>query len=180
MFKTTILKYIESPLLEEINTEIANNLNNEHWDVHHSSDYKNWGPGRHGQTFWLNFVKNDLTFQYEYQSYFPNTMNIIKLFAQSDNLGRTYWHRLSKGKMIEKHADIGAYFSKLRNRYQIYLDTPDDFELMVDGEFQSPVPYKNCFVDFNLSLPHYYKNNNDKDFYILVIDILKPEYKIIY
>jgi len=190
MQNSIIHKYLDSLIVQTINKELLDNRNNKLWGKHininvgpeykaYSKEYNDTGPLRHGTTFWLRTVSDGLKFIKDQTKYFPETLTIIKELAKSTDYARCYWHTLAPNDMIDLHIDNLPYFDFISHRYQVYLDIPDESIIIIDNEVQNPAKFRNCILDFNFSLPHYYKNNSDKAFTFAVIDILKLEYKLI-
>lgn len=82
------------------------------------------------------------------------------------------------GNKILKHTDSNVWFvkhNKLIHRYQIYLDGSDENVLYVDDEHKNSVDWNDSIIDFALEQPHYYVNNSNKPWLLLVFDILNTE-----
>lgn len=105
----------------------------------------------------------------------PYTMKFIREQFGDPKLGRCYWHKLAPGQQIKPHRDTLGYVSDdtVLTRYQIYLDIPDDFDLIFDEEKQQPDRWARSLVGFCYKKLHSYSNRSQKDFYILVFDILE-------
>lgn len=176
---STIVKYLDQDAIDIIHQELLENKDSELW-AHHSgpnhqllSEKNKYTGLRHGKTFWLYFRNNLLDICLDQTQYFPKSINIIKDLAGPNCLGRTYWHNLGPGLSIDEHVDKSVYFDKVLHRYQIYLTLPTDMVMFFDGKLQDPNKFKNCILDFNFSLPHYYKNiSNTETVVLLVADVM--------
>jgi hypothetical protein len=186
--QSTVFGYLTSEIISNLNQELLNNKNNPLWGGHVPENslkykqYSNNGPLRHGKTVWLEHMWTSLVWNFGDIKNFPETNKIIHELAGTCDYGRCYWHTLPPGAEIDKHqdtADIPSYFDFVKARYQIYLDIPEEAIIIIDDKIWGAKTLKNCILDFNMTLPHYYKNNSNRDFTFAVIDILNPDCKVI-
>ena len=189
--QSTVFKYLTPEIISSLNQDLFNNKNNPLWGNHVAEKtlMYNWystnGPLRHGKTIWLEHVwhaRTSLAWIFGDIKNFPETEKIIRELAGICDYGRCYWHTLPPGAEIDKHqdtADIPSYFDFVKTRYQIYLDIPEEAIIIIDDKIWDLKTLKNCILDFNMTLPHYYKNNSNRDFTFAVIDILNPDCKVI-
>jgi hypothetical protein len=181
-YNSTVFKYLDSKTIFELNQELSVNKDNPLWGAHISNNsYMKFGQLRHGKTMWLECVSLSLMHSSRNLEYFPKSFEIIKELSGINDYGRCYWHTLPPGAVIERHRDVDSshsYFDFVENRYQIYLDIPDEAIVVIDDTLQDPSKFRNCILDFNMTRPHYYKNNSKRDFTFAVIDILKPGLKV--
>ena len=75
-----------------------------------------------------------------------------------------------------EHTDSVLKFvedGQLDTRYQIYLDCPDNL-IVIDGVERNAKEFENSIVDFDLRMPHSYRNSGNTDWYFFVFDVMKP------
>jgi hypothetical protein len=109
-----------------------------------------------------------------YLDNFATTRKIIYEIADGRRLGKCYWHRFTKGAGVDLHED--SYIcdhEPVDYRYHIYIDIPPNMDIIYDGEPKPIEPIQNSIVNFNLLRKHYYKNNDDQPFIVMVFDVLK-------
>jgi hypothetical protein len=146
------------------------------WGTHRSA-----GALRYGKTAYLQLI---LSNQFKLRDWAvelsnfdkcPKTHNILQKIADGRPLGRCYWHRLMPGDKIEPHDDtalVSTLAGRLAHRYQIYLDSDPNFILSIDDELISSEQWEYSIIDFALTKRHYYQNNSNKPWFLLVFDVL--------
>lgn len=151
------------------------NVDETYWSVHLPAILTSL---REGRSIHINFIDYDLTVVQKMNNsiLFPKTLDIIKSISNLP-IGRVYWHRLLPGQKIDTHNDSGVvdrFKGKLLFRYQIYLDVPEEMELIIDGKMvKDPKVFSNSLYHFALQRNHYYKNNSNNPFYLLVFDFME-------
>ena len=174
--KTTVVR----PLSSEAINNIKQELQGVSWTLHHdSSTYLRGGALRFGETSWIVKYTEYLEIIEDNSSMFVASEIIANSFLEpGEILGRRYWHRLHPGNIIEKHDDSDLGFTKhILNRYQIFLDIPDGFEIFCDNEYKIAKDFENSVADFNLLLPHAYKNSSSETVYLMVFDVFSENNK---
>jgi Aspartyl/Asparaginyl beta-hydroxylase len=133
---------------------------------------------RDGRSIHVNFIDDQLKLIRSRFDLFPKTHGILKDIAKDNVIGRCYWHRLLPKERILLHVDkfdIGFLVKdQLQTRYQIYLECPSASNLILDGKTDYAPNYENSLVDFDLRLPHSYRNDSEQSWYFLVFDVLRP------
>lgn len=174
MNPTTILRYLTDNERQILKKELF-----EHdtlWDYHARDPI----TGKHttalceGKTV---YVKNgpSVVNHRDNSSGFTKTLELLKQYSNNKSFGRIYWHRLLPGEGISRHSDDTLAHVKtniLSSRYQIYLEIPAECQLFLDDTLQNNKLFENSIVDFQLRLPHQYKNNSNKPWYFLVFDTM--------
>lgn len=170
-FNTTIIRSLTENEYTSLLIDIKQN--NTKWVPHGDVKYTALQQGR---SLHLKRVEYNFKVFEENFSDYPNTMSLIKTVTDRP-LGRVYWHRLFPGDQINRHDDLvifNSFKGRLKKRYQVYLDLTDQFRLIVDNKLVSnPAEFSRTIVDFNLLKTHYYKNNSNDPFYLLVFDVLE-------
>ena len=170
-YKTTIIRPVTSEEQQQLRDELSKN--NDLWEPH--------GSGKHitalddGLSIHLNSVLYG-KFEHSWFDRFPLTHNILKSVAGERTIARTYWHKLECGDTIFAHDDRPLYevvHDRLDNRYQIYLDCPDN-EITIDCQSVNAKTFENSVVNLGLLKTHSYVNNSSAPWLFLVFDVLKP------
>ena len=128
-----------------------------------------------GKTIHLQWVKDTLSITFERWNVFPETKKIIDSFANSNNIGRVYWHRLLPGDTIKPHTDANVPFvkaGKLLHRYHIYLEVDPNIEVILDNKIVDTNWLSNSIIDFELRNLHSYNNKSQSTLFLLVFDIV--------
>lgn len=170
--KTKVVQYLSEKEKADLYSEVSSSTI---W-APHSTNYKKTAL-KEGVTCHLHWVLDDdeLTPTINNLNIFPITELFIKNLFPNDDLGRVYWHNLRPNNKIDLHNDKMFNFVKnnrITNRYQVYLDIPENFVLMFDGQITDHKNFENSLVDFSLQKNHYYKNTSNENVYFLVFDIL--------
>lgn len=168
---------IVRPLTSDEKQMLTNELfqvPSEYW-VHHAKNL-NKTALRYGLSYHMRWIEN-LEITKDNWFYFPKTKIFLESFQPTLTLGRVYWHCLKSHQKILQHNDLYVLETQKPNfitRWQIYLDIPNNFFIMLDNKFvQDPKVYSNTIVEFALSKNHCYINNSTTNFYILVFDFLQ-------
>jgi hypothetical protein len=183
-----IIRYLTELEINQIETEWM--TLNHGWNSHALSRnkyYNNFGPLRHGKTFWIYKVDDRSQCVENRWKFLPNTIEVIKYLFEQYNydlnnhsgfgIGRAYLHKLEPNQSIDLHDDRKMQFVvNLLHRYQLFLNVPNEFEIIMDNKKYSSEELKNSIVDFNLLLSHSYKNNSDKTVMFMVFDVMKSDF----
>lgn len=77
------------------------------------------------------------------------------------------------GENISLHDDkLITRRENIIRRIQIYCNTTNNIEIILDDEIKDSLLFKNSIVDFDLNLTHGYRNKSTDPFYIFVFDII--------
>ena len=129
-----------------------------------------------GKTIHVKTIDNYLKLLHDQFYMFQKTHEIVVTISGNRTIGRCYWHRLRPGDTIMEHTDSVLTFvedGQLDTRYQIYLDCPDNL-IVIDGVERNAKEFENSIVDFDLRMPHSYRNGGNTDWYFFVFDVMKP------
>lgn len=171
---TTIVRPLTSSEQHDLIEELM--INNELWTSHGRMTSLN-----DGKTIYINRVTNNLKHIDDKFKKFPKTYNILKTISNDRVISRCYWHRLLANDTISKHTDSMlpfVYKNLLDNRYQIYLNCPNNL-CVIDGVNCDVKKFEYNIIDFDLKLPHSYCNQGHNPWYFLVFDVLKPGIELI-
>lgn len=143
-----------------------------HWTKHAEKNETALGEG---DTLHVNWIANKRKPPSSIDFLVPYTMEFVRKEFGGLQMGRCYWHKLAPGQQIRPHLDDLVYADDdvIVTRYQVYLDIPDEFDLIFDEKRQRTDQWARSLVGFCYNKMHAYKNRSQEDFYILVFDILE-------
>jgi hypothetical protein len=166
---TRLIRKLTSDEIQFLQEELRNN--DSLWTTHSSLMTT---ALKDGTSIHVNFVSNDLYYRYSNFHLFPRTHEMLQEIAENKVIARCYWHKLLPGDTIRHHDDTDPGFVKrneLYARYQIYLDCSNK-SAVIDNAAINISDYEYSLVDFDLRLPHSYRNGSDSHWVFLVFDVL--------
>ena len=173
---TTIIRSLTVEEQQQLKDELLRNY--DLWEPHGSNKYNTMLQD--GRSIHVNSVINGKVVHSLFDK-FPLTHQILKLVAEDRTIARVYWHKLEWNDKILPHNDslvFDVVENRLDNRYQIYLECPDN-RIMIDNRAINSKKFENTIVDFDLTQQHSFVNHSPQPWVFLVFDVLKPNVNFI-